>query len=112
MVWSRSHRAAGRLEPGAVHVAFRTWIRCCRLRLGWYRASARVWSQCPRAMVGHRDPQVVPGVDQAEPGHVGGGPGPALQRGPGDGDVDQRGQLRPRIPAGPAAAPAPAGGGW
>lgn len=34
MVWSRSQRAAGRPQPGAVHRALRTLTRCWSLRLG------------------------------------------------------------------------------
>jgi hypothetical protein len=33
-VWSRSQRAAGRPQPGAVHVALRARTKCWSLRLG------------------------------------------------------------------------------
>ena len=34
-VWSRSQRAAGRVQPGAVQVAVRARIRWVSLRVGW-----------------------------------------------------------------------------
>jgi len=34
-VWSKSQRAAGRRQPGAVHVALRARIRWASLRLRW-----------------------------------------------------------------------------
>src|ERR1022692_4404675 len=50
VVWSRSHRAAGRPHPGAVHRVLRAWMRCWSLRLGWYPVSACRWPQRPRAI--------------------------------------------------------------